>query len=429
MLTTLIVNEKELGDARIRVAKLSEALTSSSVFSQVVDGLPPEIVSQVMSMMSREREALEELIEAYEIAKESGNTEQLERKAGNDPGLTLIVARIAKGFSQKELAWRLGIKEEQVQRYEKNRYSCISIKDYKRIALLLGVKIEASITKDPALRGLDQVIADVSKSDIKKILSHGRNNAWFTGDVGEAEMQQMIAENRIQFGSPSLLRTGLNVIDHSADVLLHAWWARVSLRARMETHKLKSEFDPLNIGWLKELVRLSVFDNGPVRARNLLFDRGLILIVEPQIPGLAVDGAAFLDNNVPVIGMTNRRDAVDNFWFTLLHELGHAILHFRSGLALGYFDQENAPSLDEQEVEADNFARSMLIPEERWRHAPARISNSNQTIENFAKEIGVHPAIVYGRIRKERNNYTIFSDKIAGKSVRKQFEPLNSGEI
>ena len=295
--------------------------------------------------------------------------------------------------------------------------------------MLLGVKLEASITKNPTLRGLDQVIEDVSKSDIKKILSHGRNNGWFAGDVGETELRQMIAKNRIQFASPSLLRTGLNVVDHSSDVLLHAWWARVSLRARKETHKLKSEFDPLNIGWLRELVRLSVFDDGPVRARNLLLERGIVLVVEPQIPGLAVDGAAFLDNNIPVIGMTNRKDAVDNFWFTLFHELGHAILHYRNGLALGYFDQEDVQSVDEQEVEADNFARNMLIPEERWRHSPARISNSHQTIENFAKEIGVHPAIVYGRIRKERNNYTIFSDKITGKSVRKQFEPLNSGEI
>jgi HTH-type transcriptional regulator/antitoxin HigA len=63
----------------------------------------------------------------------------------------------------------------------------------------------------------------------------------------------------------------------------------------------------------------------------------------------------------------------------------------------------------------------MLIPEERWRRSTARIASSPQVIEKFARELGVHPAIVFGRIRKERNDHTLFSQKIGRKTVRKLF--------
>lgn len=428
MQSLMILNEKELRDAKARVGKLTDALASKNALNQVVAGLPPEVVSQVTDMMGRECQELVRSIEAYESAKDSGEAKELVKRAGSDPGLTLIVARIAKGFSQKELAWRLGVKEQQVQRYEADRYSTISLKNYKRVAVLLGVRLEASIRDNPAFHGLDQVIGDVSKADIKKILKHGRDKGWFPENEGEAELRQSIAENRIQFGSPSLLRTGLNVTDHSEDLLLHAWRARISARAQSIIPNMQSKFDPLDIGWLPQFVELSAHDDGPIRARKALRERGLILIVEPHIPGLAIDGAAYLDNGVPIIGMTLRKDTLDSFWFTLLHELGHAILHYRSGLAVGFFDQIEAPSVDEQEAEADTFAANMLLPEERWRRSTARISNSNIAIEKFAREIGIHPAIVFGRIRKERDNYAIFSSKIGAKAVRKQFANLSDEE-
>lgn len=415
-----ILNEKELRDARTRVANLSNALSSEKALKNAVAGLPPEISIQVTRMIEAERVHLQCAINAYEIAKDTGDATLLRNKAGTDPGVTLIVARIAKGYSQKDLAWRLGIKEQQIQRYEADRYSSISIKNYGRIAALLGVQLQATITETPEFRGLDAVIADVSKEDIKKILKHGRSNGWFDADMTESQLRQYIAENRIEFGSPSLLRTGLNVKDHSEDVLLHAWRARVAARAREILSRESLSFEPHELSWLPSFVRLSAREDGPALAQHELKKRGILLIPEPQIPGLAIDGAAFLENGIPVIGMTIRRDSIDNFWFTLLHEVGHSVLHFRTGLSTGFFDQLDADSLDEQEAEADYFASNMLIPEERWRRSTARIANSPKVIEKFASDLCIHPAIVFGRIRKERNNYAIFSDKIGQSTIRLQ---------
>ncbi|MBP2236342.1 HTH-type transcriptional regulator/antitoxin HigA [Sinorhizobium kostiense] len=416
----IVLNEKELRDARARVAKLSDALSAESGIVQLASNLPPEVVTQVTKMMKAERLRLLSAIEAFEYAREAGDASSLLKQSGTDPGVTLIVARIAKGYSQKDLAWRLGVKEQQIQRYEADRYSSISLKNYARVAALLGVQLSATITENPNFRGLDAVIADVTREDIRKILKHGRSRGWFATDMSEAQLRQYVAENRIEFGSPSLLRTGLNVTDHSEDVLLHAWRARVATRAREELSQQAMTFDPADILWLAGLVRLSAHPDGPRRARETLKEKGILLIAEPQIPGLAIDGAAFLEGNIPVIALTIRKDTIDNFWFTLLHEIGHAVLHYRTGLATGFFDQLETVSTDEQEAEADSFASNILIPEEKWRRSTARIANSPVVVESFAKELGIHPAIVFGRIRKERNNYSIFSNKIGANTVREQ---------
>jgi HTH-type transcriptional regulator / antitoxin HigA len=418
----IILNEKEVREARARISRLSEALSSERALEPVVAGLPPEVVSQVSSMMKAERDRLTHAVEAYAEAKETQRPTALKALVNHDLGLMLIVGRIASGFSQRDLAWRLGVKEQQVQRWEAERYGPISLKNYHRVAALLGVRPSADMPDRPEFRGLDKVIEGVSKAEIKKILKHGRENEWFAKDFTEPELRRYIAESRIDFGSPGLLRTGLNVVGCTEDALLHAWRARVSVRAREAFRHIEADHEPLELKWIPELVRLSRERDGPLRALEMLASRGIALVIESQIPGLKIDGAAFIVDGRPVIGMTLRMDTVDNFWFTLLHELAHVTLHFSTGLAVGFYDQtDRETSVDEQEEEANRFASNLLIPEERWRRSTARIAKSPQVVERFANELGIHPAIVFGRIRKERDDWSLFSSKIERNTVRKLF--------
>jgi transcriptional regulator with XRE-family HTH domain/Zn-dependent peptidase ImmA (M78 family) len=57
----------------------------------------------------------------------------------------LIQARIASGLSQKALADRLGLKEQQIQRYEAERYASASYQRLRDIANALGVRIKNDI--------------------------------------------------------------------------------------------------------------------------------------------------------------------------------------------------------------------------------------------------------------------------------------------
>lgn len=426
----VILNEREAREARATVADYMRALSSESVLEAIVKGLPAQVVDGYRRALEVEKKELEGLIEAYEAAK-SGDDTELKRRAGNDPGYALIVARIGSGLTQKELARKLGVKEQQIQRYEADRYRTISLSNFQKVANTLGVHWELKITKWN--RGGWTLAKGVSAKDITKIIKHARVNNWFEKEADEDQetdnisyLQRYVTDHIVRYGTPSLLRTGLNVRDHTDDIALLAWKARVTRRAEKIISDKRIEYKPLDVSWLLDLVKLSQEDNGPQEARDLLLSKGIVLIVESQIPGLKVDGAAFLLDGVPVIGMTLRRDTIDNFWFTLLHEIAHIILHYRTGLASGFFDDTDNAEVDEVEEEANGFARNLLIPEEIWNRSPARIAKAAPVIEKFAQHQGIHPAIVFGRIQKERNDYAVFSNKLGRGQVRKQL--ISEGE-
>jgi ribosome-binding protein aMBF1 (putative translation factor) len=53
---------------------------------------------------------------------------------------TLIKARIINGYSQKELAERVGLKEQQIQRYESSNYASANFNRILLVAQSLGIK-------------------------------------------------------------------------------------------------------------------------------------------------------------------------------------------------------------------------------------------------------------------------------------------------
>ena len=56
----------------------------------------------------------------------------------------MIKARIALGMTQKDLAEKLGMKEQQIQRYEANQYSSAGFQRLAEIATALDVKLNDS---------------------------------------------------------------------------------------------------------------------------------------------------------------------------------------------------------------------------------------------------------------------------------------------
>jgi HTH-type transcriptional regulator / antitoxin HigA len=421
-----ILNEREARNARATLLELDRALASEQGFESIVAGLPPEVVNGYRQALASRKADTQSHLDAYEAAKR-GDDAHLKRYAGHDPAIALIVARIGRGYSQKELARRLGLKEQQIQRYEAERYRSISLSNYRRIAHILGVQWEMKISNDAALFGSGWNIAPhIQPTELRRIIIHAKAHGWFDdppSEVDETEsynyLQRYISDPIVNHGSPTLLRAGMNIQDYSDDLLLIAWKSRITRVAeRIITNKTK-DYDGIGITWLLDLVRLSRHDDGPKRARDFLLKQGIVVVVEPPIAGLKLDGAAFLIGTTPVIGMTLRRDTIDNFWFTLLHEVGHVILHYYAGLHAGFFDDIENKNISEVEEEANRFASNLLIAEEKWKRSPARIAKSPEVIVKFAEDIGIHPAIVFGRLQMERRDYATFSGRIGRGLVRK----------
>lgn len=421
---SIIANDRQARELSSAVDQISDALSSDQALKSIVQGLPREVIESVRQSLLAEKDELIELRAAYSEAK-AGRPDQLRERVGNDPGGLLVVARVARGWSQKELARRLFIPEQQVQRYEAERYRSISLGNLIRVARTLGVRLTAELPAQFHEQWLPSY--EMSQAEAQKVLKHARAEGWLdkadqSDESGLSQLKRNVAEHVADHGTPSLLRTGLNVEDHSGDWLLLTWKAQVTRRAQAQIQRTKPKYKALDVAWIMKLARLSAQERGPVSAQQLLADHGIILIIERSIAGMKVDGAAFLVDDTPVIGMTLRHDRIDNFWFTLMHELGHVILHYRTGLSAGFFDSTEDFSVDEFEQQADKFASNTLIPEELWVCSPARIAKSPEPLERLAAQLEIAPAIVFGRVRMERKNYTIFSNKLGAGKVRKLFE-------
>lgn len=421
-LTSLIAGERQARETATMIAEIDRALSSEQALKSIVEGLPREAVEGIRRSLTTERRELLELLKAYEEAKQ-GRFESMRERAASDPGALLVVARITKAWSQKDLARKLGLKEQAIQRYEAERYRSISLTGLMRVARTLGVRL--TIDPNNTTANWAPQYGEMAPAEAHKLLKHARQEGWLDSDPtsdenGISQLVRYVAEHVGDHGTPSLLRTGLNVEDHSADWLLLSWKAQVTRRAKVLIAREKPRYRPLYIGWLKELVRLSQYSDGPVQALSLLKEHGILVLVERGITGMKVDGAAFLVDDTPVIGLTLLRDALDNFWFTLLHEVAHVILHYRTGLSSGFFDDIEMPGVDEFEEEANRFAENMLIPEEVWSRSPARISKSPEPVERLARQLKISPAIIFGRIRWERKNYGLFTNRIGQGEVRKQ---------
>jgi HTH-type transcriptional regulator/antitoxin HigA len=192
------------------------------------------------------------------------------------------------------------------------------------------------------------------------------------------------------------------------DMAILAWRMCVLRKARALTCTRDYQHGIITPVWLRELTKLSAFDEGPKLAKEYLARHGIMLVIERHFKRTFLDGAAMLDRGRPVVALTLRHDRLDNFWFALLHELAHVALHLKleSPLFIDDLDGKNSHSV---EAEADEMAREALIPEASWDLARVRQTHSSQDALAFADEIGVHPAIVAGRLRHEANNYRLLS--------------------
>lgn len=179
-------------------------------------------------------------------------------------------------------------------------------------------------------------------------------------------------------------------------------------------------YDPnsINEKWLRELIGLSVHEDGPKLAREALALKGIALIIEPHFNKTYLDGAAMMYKGRPIIALTLRHNRIDNFWFVLIHELAHLIKHLNHIDTQIYFDDlDEDECIDEIEKEADAIANESLIPKDQWKNLKIPKKLSEEEIHSLAKKIGVSPAIIAGRIRHERKDYSV-CPKLVNKKVK-----------
>jgi len=203
---------------------------------------------------------------------------------------------------------------------------------------------------------------------------------------------------------------------------LDAWSARILIQARENPPSVPFEPGTVGVDFMREVARLSWSESGPLLAQEYLGQHGIPLIIEPHLPRTYLDGAAILvDADRPVIGLTIRYDRIDNFWYCLMHELAHIGRHLDAGVLRFFDDLDVEGQGNTSEEEADELAGEALIPNDEWQKSPAKSYRSPDAAEHLAKKLGIHRAIVAGRMRHDANNYRILNRLVGHGQVRRLF--------
>ena len=223
---------------------------------------------------------------------------------------------------------------------------------------------------------------------------------------------------------PLYRKNGHRRLNAKADpYALRAWCWRVLGLANENPPQADYQSGAVTPEFMQEIAHLSVSEDGPRRAQERLAEHGIALVVERHLPRTHLDGAALrLQDGRPVIGLTLRYDRIDNFWFSLMHELAHVGLHMDNGEDEPFIDDLSLNVTDPLENQADRHAQDALIPPEIWESNPVRERATVLAVYDLAQEVGVHPAVIAGRVRHERGNYRLLSQLVGSGKVRRQFE-------
>jgi HTH-type transcriptional regulator/antitoxin HigA len=209
---------------------------------------------------------------------------------------------------------------------------------------------------------------------------------------------------------------------------LLAWCLKACVASREQKLTGTYKDGSITLEVLTELSKLSAHEDGPRRARDALSSLGVHLVCVSHLPKTYLDGAALrsAEGGAPIVALTLRYDRIDNFWFSLLHELAHVGRHFDGSMEafVDDFSLRDAPTRheDPRENEADEWAEEALIPRDLWMTVDLSVHASYSGIIAFSQRVGVHPAIVAGRVRHQTRNFRAFAPLLGAGEVRKQLE-------
>ena len=206
---------------------------------------------------------------------------------------------------------------------------------------------------------------------------------------------------------------------------LKAWCWQVIASAKERKSEVPYEPGVVTLDFLRRVARLSPHEDGPLRARDFLREHGIAIEFVRHLPRTYLDGAALrLASGRPIIGLTLRHDRIDNFWFCLMHELAHVGLHLDGNEEDFFIDDltlRNATgATDPKETQADQWAEEAFIPLDAWETSDVQNHPTPFAVMSLANAEQIHPAIVAGRIRHERQNYRLLSQFVGTGEVRRQ---------
>ena len=140
------------------------------------------------------------------------------------------------------------------------------------------------------------------------------------------------------------------------------------------------------------------FLNQLEQIKELLKVCGISLIFEPHLPNTYVNGLSYkISPDKAIIMISDRGKKDDILWFTLFHEIAHLIKHSKKEVFIDFENNET----NAIELEADEYARNILIPDNIYNNFINNKVYNEKLIKEFASKNNISSGIIVGRLQKD----------------------------
>ena len=332
------------------------------------------------------------------------------------PGETLKEVMEDRNMSQQELAYRTGVTPKHISTVlngEKNITSSVEkkLKYAFNIDAELWMNLQADY--DNELMEFDE-LHNISTEDIsifKKLKDEitfiYKNNFVQKFDTLEEQILELRKYLNIsELNSiPSLVSSGAfraqTSVNYDPYVLFA--WQRIcdSLSEKIEIKEMpQADQIAKLIEICPKIKELSLLPQEKFIAKlqEYFSSCGIAFVIAPSFKGAPVQGyIKTTQNGKTAICMTFRQKRADIFWFTLFHEIAHFINGDSKQKFIDFESTENS-----RELKADLFAQNTLIEQDEYQNFISEQNFTLNSIKEFSKKQNILPAILIGRMQKEK---------------------------
>lgn len=373
------------------------------------EGVHPRLAKAQHDAVRSQLDELREELAEYEHLK-AGIVPVIQINSFDELGDGLVKARIAAGLSQKELGARLNLKEQQIQRYESDRYASASFQRLQDVAQAIGVKIRKEILLPLAPKNYRSLVAKLAQAGLESDFLQSRllptsDVARLEGDIKDTDEDALVRRaadvaSRIYGWSTEELFASAPL----APPRFAAAEARFKIpgkRNQRSTSLYAAYANYLAVLVLKacESLPLRPIPDDAEAFRKAFLSKYDSLTLESVlhfawdlgVPVLPLKdrgtfhGACWRydSRNVVVLKQTSRH--ISRWLFDLLHELFHAAQNpDQANFEVLEADENSAERRDsEEEVAASHFAGDVLLKGKAEEIAQACVRRANSSVERL----------------------------------------------
>lgn len=342
------------------------------------------------------------------------------------PTSELIKERLeVYNITQRELAIRLGMSEKNISELLNNKIS-LTIDVARGLEKVINLDYEVLMQYEIRYRGFmeeKKEIEQLKKENLPEIckkfqVSFMKKKKWLKLSSRASALEKVIALLNF-FGVKdmkairSLYAKKVSEYSFKEDGYqiepLLVWIRKCELEARkQEVQKYNKEKFKLAINEIRTLLKsddASIFDD----IKKICNKNGVYFVMEEAVPNSRVRGAFTWIGENPAIQISLRYRSNDHFWFAFFHEVGHLMLHAKRSRSF-FIDYNEEGKNKQMEMEADNYARNLILDDEIYDAFINKNNFSKENIIRFADDNAIHPGIVVGRLQHDgKLNWNKFS--------------------